>query len=262
MATAEGYVEPKPGIPKTLGILNIIFGTLLVLGGGCFLMFFLATPTLMTFAEKTAKDQQATKAKINEAARKSLDEREKTETSDEQKAAIAAERQAITDSEKVPMVDLGFVSELYKNPLVLGYNLTYFGTGLLLHLLLLISGILLVRTVPSGRTLALAWAGLQVVQLVAFLAINTIYVEPKLKPTVDRMVADLEAKAQAGDAAPQVVQQLQMVRAMEQSQTKTITGIAFALVGSIYPIIVLILLNSAGAKAALLRQKFRPEIDL
>ena len=31
MSNADGYVLPKPGVPKTLGILNVIFGVLVVL---------------------------------------------------------------------------------------------------------------------------------------------------------------------------------------------------------------------------------------
>ena len=42
MSTADGYVQPKPGVPKTLGILSIVFASLILLFDTCqgFMSYF------------------------------------------------------------------------------------------------------------------------------------------------------------------------------------------------------------------------------
>ncbi len=250
MATDPGLILPKPGIPKTLGILNIIFGVLAVLGTGCTLGVTVATPTLLQFSERTVKEAQSNQEKKKVESLKSLEEREKTETTEAQKAAIAQERDAINSQSKIPTVDYSTIQAMTTNPLVMGYNIAYLGTGLVLSLLLLISGITLVRLSRVGRPLANAWGVLQIAHIALFTAISIFYVQPATKPIVEKVVADLEAQAKAGNAPPQVVQQLQMARAMQQSSATIMLAVLFALVLAIYPVILLILLNTAGAKAA------------
>ncbi len=250
MANDPGFVIPKPGIPKTLGILNIIFGVLAVLLVGCFLGSTLAAPTLLEFSEQAAKQAQATQEKQQADSLKVLDEREKTETTDEQKAAIAQEREAINARPKVAMPDMTAITAMMKNPTMMGYNIAYLGTALLLCLLLLVSGIALVRLARSGRPMANAWAVLQIAHVVLFTAISLLYVQPAMKPATEKMIADLEAQAKGGNAPPQVVQQIQMAKAMQGSSTTMILTVMLVLAVSVYPVICLILLNTPGAKAA------------
>ena len=88
MDNVEGYTLPKPGIPKTLGILNVIFGVLMVLYGMCTVGFMIAAPALTGFAESTVKQAQAKVEESQKAQLKELDEREAAATTDEEKSAI------------------------------------------------------------------------------------------------------------------------------------------------------------------------------
>src|SRR5258708_39122014 len=94
MANAEGYVLPKPGIPKTLGILNVIFGVLLVLYGFCMVGTLIAAPAGMRAVEGLVKDVQAKAEAQQKANLKSFEDREKAATTEEEKKAIQQEREA------------------------------------------------------------------------------------------------------------------------------------------------------------------------
>ncbi len=250
MSTADGTVLPNPGIPKTLGILNVIFGVLLVLFGTCLTGVMVAAPALMDFSEKAVKDVQAK----NEARRKTrldaIDEREKAAKSDEEKKAFQGERDAIAAEPKVESPDMGPVKELIDDPMVKGYNLTYFGTGVLLSILLLVSGIGLVRLTPWGRSLAVWWAGLQIVQILALAAVGVFYVQPEQRPKAEAAIEKIQAKAKAKaqNLAPGMAEGLQFGKAMQGASNVLTVG--WVVVGMIYPVTVLVLLGGAGARAA------------
>lgn len=106
MSSAEGLVIPNQGIPKTLGILNVIFGVILILYGFCVLGSTLVFPTLMQFAEKAAKDVQAKEAARKQAELKSLDDRLASAKTDEEKKSIEAEKANVSSLPAAPQVDI------------------------------------------------------------------------------------------------------------------------------------------------------------
>ena len=85
MANADGPVLPKPGVPKTLGILNIIFGVLLVLLGICMTGMLLMGPALLNVAEQSSKDVQAKIEAQQKASLKALDDQESAAKTEEEK---------------------------------------------------------------------------------------------------------------------------------------------------------------------------------
>ncbi len=183
MSNAEGYVLPKPGIPKTLGILNIIFGVLLVLYGLCTVGSLLAAPAMMQFAENTVKDVQ-NKAEVQRKAQiKTYDDRIAAATTEEEKKAIEQERAVAANSRRwLPRWTCRRPPTCSRTRRSWASPTPEMGTGLILHIMLLISGIGLIRLTPWGRTLGLWWAGLQIVQVVILLAVSIVVVQPISKP--------------------------------------------------------------------------------
>ena len=114
---------------------------------------------------------------------------------------------------------------------------------------MLVSGIGLIRLTPWGRSLGLWWSGFQIANVVVFLVATIIYVLPVNKAATDKQLAKLEAQAQAEGAGGQAAGVLQMTKTMSAMQTPLAVG--QSLPGLIYPIILLILLNNKGARAAL-----------
>ena len=254
MANADGYVTPKPGVPKTLGILNIIFGVLLVLMGLCQVGGLLIAPTAMNLAEKTVKDAQSKLEARDKENLKSLDDREAAAKTDEEKKAIQQERaNAIASKPQMPTMDMSAATEVLHDPTIMGFTYVNLAIGLILHIMLIVSGIGLIRFTPWGRSLAVAWGGLQLLALVVMTTASLMIVQPINKAATEKQIAKFEEAAKNKGANSVEASQAQMMKMMVPLQLPMIVG--GAVVGMIYPVIVLILLNTAGARAACLPKK-------
>ena len=251
MSNADGFVVPKPGVPKTLGILNIIFGVLGLLVGVCGLGGMLLLPAGMEIIEKTAKEAQSKVETRQKAEVKAIDDKLAAAKTDEEKKAIEQERTtAIANQPKMPTVDMSAATDLLKNPTVMGVSIAQLAVSIVLSIMALTAGIGLIRLTAWGRSLALWEAGLRIFQIVAFLAVNLAVVLPIQQAANEKQIAKLEEAAKGPNAGPADGSVLQM--------TKTMSGMAapLAVVQSlpwtIYPIVLLILLNTKGARAACL----------
>ncbi|WP_435015727.1 hypothetical protein TA3x_003278 [Tundrisphaera sp. TA3] len=249
MSAADGLILPKPQIPKTLGILNIIFGVLLILVGSCLLGFTLIAPMTQQFAEQfhdQAKQQAEAK---RQAQLKTLDEQIQAAATEEEKTIL---RDSQEDLRATPLAvplkaDLSQM-EQFKHPTIRTYTFIQGGSGLLWDIALIISGIGLIRLKEWGRSLAFWLSGIQIVRIALLVAASFLFVAPVQKMFVDRQIAALEERIEAKTALPQDPANLQMLKI--SATTTPITLAAYGLFGVIYPIVSLILLNSAGARAA------------
>ena len=252
MASADGLTLPKPAIPKTLGILNVIFAVLLILFGVCVGGIALFAPAIQQFGQRTM-NQQKTQAEAQKASDlKVLDDRAKVATTDEEKATIAKERDAVV-SRLLPVVpDMQMGTDVLKDPRVMGFTVTQVVTGLILHITLLIAGIGLIRLTPWGRSLTLWWAGLQIVQLLILGVVSFMVILPISKPRTEDGLAKLKEVLAKPNAPPDTAMKIQFTEIL----VKFAPAIAVSqnLAGMTYPIICLILLSTAGAKAACLRR--------
>ncbi len=250
MATADGFVLPKPAIPKTLGILNIIFGVLLVLAGLCVGAFTLLIPTIQQITQK-AMDDAKTRTEAQKAADlKILDDRAQAATTDEEKATIAQERAEVTNRVVPATPNLFGSTDILKDPRAAAFTVTQVLTGLILHITLLVAGIGLVRLTPWGRTLGVWWAGLQIVQLLILGVINFVVILPITQQYTDANLADLKKQMAAANAPPTLGVTIQT--AEMTSKLTPVIAVAQTVAGLTYPVICLILLSTAGAKAACL----------
>jgi hypothetical protein len=249
MANADGYVLPKPGVPKTLGILNIIFGVLLVLYGLCQVGGLLAAPALVQFAEKTVKDVQAQQEAQQKKQLKDLDDRAAAAKTDEEKQAIEKEKANVLAAPPPPQpVDMSAMTGQLRDPTVMAYSYLQFGTGVLMNILLIVAGIGLIRLTSWGRSLSLWLAGLQIVRLAIIAAVGLVVIQPITAVNTEKMLAKMEADAKVQGGAPGAAASVQAARTMAGMSSLFI--VAYLVFGSIYPVVTLILLNSAGARAA------------
>jgi hypothetical protein len=127
------------------------------------------------------------------------------------------------------------------------------GVGLILNILLLVSGIFLIRLSPTGKSLAVWWAGLAILATVILTVGNIVVVQPANKPYSEKAIAKLEADARGKPPGSPEVTVLQWTKMTAGLATPMAVG--KGILSIIYPTIVLILLNTAGARAALLPKK-------
>ena len=248
MATVDGYALPKPGVPKTLGILNVIFAVLLILGGLCIAGSTVLAPALVQIAQKAQDDVKAKAEAQKVGELKILDDREKAATTDEEKATIAKERDVVVTFKSPEPPDVTASLEILKDPRVKGFTVAQIVSGLILHVMLLVAGIGLIRLTPWGRTLGVWWAGLQILQLVVLAALSYSLIQPIQRPITERQIAELKQQAEGPNPPPNSVMTLQFTETM--AKLTPVTTAAYFVAGMVYPIICLILLQTPGARAA------------
>jgi hypothetical protein len=250
MASGEPRVIPKPGIPRTLGILNIIFGVICLLWGGCQVTLVLVAPAVADVADKALKSVETKQKEEHAASVKAAEEREKTATDPAAKKEAADEKARLIASPPKSQQPISMKEsfEAFTDPTIKTYTLIQGGSEALANLLLVIAGIGLLRTAPWGLSMSLWLAGLQIVRVLVLAGVNWVYVYPESQKIAERQLAKLEIKANEPGGNPALASSLQWSRAAMKMGPYQMIGIVLA--ASTYPIITLCLLNTAGAAAA------------
>ncbi len=241
--------QPATGIPKTIGVLNIIFGALLLMCALWQSLQLLANasfgPMMMAWQQQFQQAMQAERQKQLQQ----LQEQEKAAQEEKAKAELRNKQKAL---QAQPIPKMPDMTRFLRDSTFQAYMIVEVATGMILNILLVISGIGLVGYKEWGRQLALWVAALKIVCLVGF---NTYYALVIVPEIADQFTGWFrEFFDEMAKAAPPGQK---MPGAGEIAQIGTVLGImltAFAigmvLFGVIYPVIVLIALTRPRAKAA------------
>jgi hypothetical protein len=194
METTPGgrVIVPQPQIPKTFGILNLIFGGLLLLYGLGEAVVVVAMPYLMSMGQESLQQVQTQEKAKRQAEIAELKEREATAKTAAEKTKIAAERRA---RESLPEPDMTpiftDVQELQGRARVIQWP--QIGSGLLLNALMIVSGAGLIGLKEWARKLVLGVAGFKVLRLVALTTATLLFLPTQMKQT-QAMLARMEAQ--------------------------------------------------------------------
>jgi hypothetical protein len=252
------WIVPNPQVPRTFGLLNIIFGVIMLLVGAGYGVFYAMAPTFsQTIQVQMAKQQEAEKAK-RDAQIADLKHREDTAKTEEEKASIKAERAAV---EATPQPDLSGMSDLtglnvYSDPRLAVYYFSEVGAGILLNILMIISGAGLLGLTNWGRRLALGVAWLKILRWVAMTVAVLVIVLPitteRMQKAFEKINAQAQAQAGAGTPPP-------AMPTAEIAKMGALMGAVLAVIGAIvamiYPALTLWFLTRPRAVAACLPAK-------
>jgi hypothetical protein len=244
--------------PKTLGVLNILFALVLMACGTCYGMQIALQPLM---APLTAAQQQQVQAAVDAeraAALQKLDQQEKAAKSDEEKAQLQARRKAVA-AQPVPKIP-DFTKIWTGDQRLIAYFVSDITSGLLLNILLFISGIGLLSLRGWARLLALWVAGAKILRLLALTAFFMLAILPGLANRMKGIFEEMFQNQPAGSGAPSREQLETMVAAM--SIVSTVWILALAVFGVIYPAILLWQLNRERVKAAFVPLALPAENDL
>lgn len=242
--------EPPTTAHKTIGILNILFSTVLLLLGACCGLSLLSQLALSPAMEAM---QQQVQQELNqsEAKRKkeiaTLDEQEKAATTEQEKATIKSAREAL-ESQTRPVVPQFDYSATMRDPRILGFGIGDVVTGLLLNLLMLASGVGLLRSRSWARKTGVWIAALKLARLVllygyAIAVVGPLYSQ-KMSEMMEQMAAQMPQKG--GGPPPQVAQSV----AVGYTIMMTACFALMMVFGSIYPAISLWVLTRLKVKRA------------
>jgi hypothetical protein len=237
-------VRPRPRPVRTLGILNILFGAILLAYSWLMIGSF-------AFNGMSAGPAQALEAAIrdhakvdHDAAIRRLGALERRASSEEVRDLYRAERLRREGEEpKVPPA-----AEM----LLMGGRMrgmmawTGIGAvlGLGLNLLLIASGVGLVQRVEWGRRLGLWAAGLKLPVVLVMQVLWLAWIVPSLSRAIGDSVGGMMSAQRGGMPAgmPNMTQLYAVIY--------TLWGVFVLVAGSIYPIILLVMLRRPGIRAA------------
>jgi len=246
------WVVPNPQVPRTFGMLNIIFGILLILFGAYTIAMIILGPKIQNAFVNPMKEQQAAKKAERDAKIAELKKKEEAAKTKEEKETIADEREAVERSGG-PDVS-AIMSEtmgMTQNPRIVAYTYVESIAGILLNVLMLISGVALVRMSDWGRRLALGVAWLKILRWVAIMVFTLVVMVPITAEASRKMFQEIdkEVKAKsAGGANPVPMAFFAQFTAI----LTAVTAVASALFASIYPVLTLWFLTRPAARAACL----------
>jgi hypothetical protein len=244
----QGFPPREPSSsPKTIGILNIIFGCVMILCGVCagfYLAVFAAMGPLMA---QTQQQMQARMDAQQQAQIKALEDQEKAGKTPEEKAAIRAE---IAKVQTTPAPKMPDIKKMYgmDKPEVAAWAIGEAITGMILNLAMIVAGIALVGFREWGRIMALWVAAIKILRLLALYGYCIVVVVPLVAKGQMEAIEEMMRSMPAGGGGFNA-QQLNQVGTI-YGTLYTVSAISMMVFGIIYPVVTLIVLTRPGAKAA------------
>jgi hypothetical protein len=248
----------KPNLPlpnfrtaRLVGIFNVVFATEILFCGICMSGYIAMIPMwagLMNRVQKSALEQ-------GERARKGelqvLDEQEAAATTVEEKALVKARREEL---EKRPPSALPASMDFNKmgltDPVSVTWSWAEVLSGIVVNVLMLISGIGLLRWRGWARSLGIWTAVLKIVRLVLIYGAFIALIVPPLARNMGEMVIQMSAQQPgmmpAGKGGMPPVALFVRVYTVMYS----VMGVGVIVLGVIYPLVVLWLLTRPGVKSA------------
>jgi hypothetical protein len=249
------WVVPNPQVPRTFGLLNIIFGVILLLvGAGTAVSYALGPAFMKFFQEMMAKQQADLDARI--ADLKSQEDAAKTK---EEKESLKAQRDAVlaTPQPIIPNFTALSGMNLVADRRLAIYYFSEIGAGILLNILMITAGAGLMAMADWGRRLSLWVAWLKILRWAAITVLMFVLVLPitmeHMGKAFDQMLE--QTNKAGGKAAP--------IKGSDLARISAISSAVFAVLGaiggSIYPALSLWFLTRPRARAACLPASEKPK---
>ncbi len=268
------WVVPNPQIPRTFGMMNLVFGILLLLMGAGYLAMYVVMPAFQQKMVVQIKDQQdnlkrdresklaglkkkEAAAKAKEAAAKT---KEETEKAKEETIAAVEERETFENN---PDPDMSAVTDMMgwnilSDRRLAVYYFTEVVSGMVLNVAMIVSGIGLMGLAEWGRKLGITVAWLKILRWVAMTIVTMVVIVPITTERTDKMMKSMQAQVNAksgGRPTP-----VPMVGFGQMIAVMSAVAVVFsALVASIYPITSLWFLTRPPTLAACL-QRSKPTL--
>jgi hypothetical protein len=243
------WVVPNTGIPRTFGVLNIIFGVVLLLVGLGYAAWAVMAPTFIKQIQVQTQEALAKAKAEREAQVAELKKKEAAAKTAEEKEQLKTERAAIEVVVEPPdMADLTNW-DMYADPRYQAYFWGDVSTGILLNLAMIVAGAGLLATAEWGRRLAIGVAWGKILRLLAMAVITLTVVLPMTTERTQRAFEKMEAqmKARPGGAAPQAFSK---EVARMSAVFGAVASVGFTVVGAIYPALAIWFLTRPRARAA------------
>jgi hypothetical protein len=245
------WVVPNPRIPRSFGWLNIIFGSLMLLIGVGHAVMYAVSPIITTRVQtELRKEQDDSKAK-QEAKLAALKHKEDAAETEADKQAIRDER-AIVEKQVEP--DLSAFNDMMgwnvwsDNRLAI-YHIAEVSAGMLLNLLMIISGAGLVALAEWARRLAIGVAWLKILRWAAMIVVTMGFILPITAERTQKAFTQIATQMKAQSGGKAVVGPIGSV-GHYMAIFGAVASVFTAVLASVYPAISIWCLTRPPARAA------------
>src|SRR3954451_2871282 len=179
---------PRSGLLRAIGVLNVLFGGMLLVGGSGLLY---VTSSWVLGTTPLRVDPEVAQAFFDDLRRQRIDdlrEQERSAGDEAERVRIVKKREEVVASRPRVGREIDFARVEANLTWLLRYLRYDFVSGPILNALLVVSGVGLVLGKDWGRRLALATASLKVVRLVALGAFLVAIVLPRVGATLDLLL--------------------------------------------------------------------------
>ena len=239
------WVVPNTGIPRTFGLLNVIFGVMLLLGGIGSVAWVRLAPTI----EKAMRAQSLAKAKAEREARiADLKKQEAAAKTEAEKEQLRTERETAESVPEPPEPPDVTIWDTYADPRYRAYFWSEASLGIVLNIAMIVAGAGLLATAEWGRRLAIGVAWGKIVRLVAMAVITLTVIVPMTAEYTQPSLDKIAAQARLG--GPAMSTQMAQVMAI----IGAVSSVGFTALGSIYPALAIWFLTRPRARVACARR--------
>jgi hypothetical protein len=244
------WVVPNPQIPRTFGILHIIFGGLMLLVGAAYGVFYFVMPAFTRQMQATMQQAQATAKAARETTIAELKKKEAAAKTEQEKEDLRDERQTLelrVEPDMTAFNDLTGMGVMADKRVAVFYW-SEIVTGILLNIAMIVAGAGLLALAEWGRRLSLAIAWLKIARWVAIPIVTLVLILPITTRDMQKAFGAMNAQMKVGGAAPRPVFGTDFARVMAAVSA---AGAVFnAVVASIYPGLSIWFLTRPRARAA------------
>jgi hypothetical protein len=250
------WVVPNPQIPRTFGLMNTIFGSLLLLLAVGFAVYYFVSPSISRYFQVEMRKQQELRKSDRDSKLAELKRREAAAKTEEEKQAVKDER-TILERDIEP--DLSEMEDLmgwniFSDLRVAVFYFAEVGAAILLNLLMIISGVGLMALAEWARRLAIGVAWLKIVRWVAMTVVTLVLLVPMTLEKTQKAFKQMETQVQAKSGGRPMPMGTAAIGRMMAIASAAFT-VFEAVVASVYPALSIWFLSRPPARAACWKEK-------
>jgi hypothetical protein len=251
------WVVPNPQIPRTFGVMNLAFGILMFVVGAGTMVLTIVGPRFQKWTVGQMEQQQANSKAERDAKVAELKAKEEAAKTKEEKDTLKGEREAL-ESNVEP--DLSAMNEImgfnvFSDIRLAIYSFSEMIAGMILNVVMVISGVGLLGLAEWGRRLGITVAWLKIVRWVAMILVSFVLILPITAQKSQKMYDSMQqaqARAQANAGGRGAASMPMLNIAVFTTIAGAVTMIFTALIASIYPALSIWFLTRPPARAACL----------
>jgi hypothetical protein len=247
------WVVPNPQIPRNFGLMNLIFGGILLLLGAGQAALTVYGPKLFQPLEDQFKERFKEENAKRETRIAELKDQIKVAKTEDEKANLQTELLGLQKKPELDPKMFDQAKSLQTDPRILAYTYTEMITGIILNVLMVVSGVGLLMLAEWARRLAVAVGWLKILRWVTIVAATAFVILPITTAKMEPMLRKVQMQVAAGPgggASSFAVMATQM-----QAVLTIVTSVASAVIACIYPVFLIWFLTRPKARAACLAAK-------